>query len=81
MNGDRICELCEATYSLDDDVPDSVADDGREERFCPACRCDLVEGWPSEEPEWEKRELREIAEWRKNRELASSAGESGEAAA
>lgn len=58
------CEICQASFTDADEatLPAVVADDGRSGRFCPACRCDLVEDWPSEDCEAE--ELAAVAEWR-----------------
>lgn len=60
------CEICDAGFTAEDEatLPAAVADDGRAGRFCPACRCDLVEDWPSDEPAWEAAELAAVAEWR-----------------
>lgn len=71
-NGFVHCEICERRFSEEQQatLPELVSDDGRENRFCPACRCDLVEDWPSED--CEEAELQEVAEWRRqNPELCT----------
>jgi hypothetical protein len=59
-----ICEICKGVVTAEHEatLPPAVSDDGRAGRFCPACRCDLVEDWPQEDCEEE--ELRQVAEWR-----------------
>jgi len=58
------CEICGASFTQADEatLPEAVCDDGREGRFCPSCRCDLVEDWPSED--CAETELEQVAEWR-----------------
>ena len=59
------CEICGDPASVDDDVPECAADDGRAGRFCASCRVGLIEDWPHED--CEETELAQCAEWREQR--------------
>lgn len=59
------CEICRAAFTKAQEatLPEMVQDDGREGRFCPSCRCDLVAEWTSHDEVGEL-EAFQVNEWR-----------------